>query len=299
MYQEKIIGKQVNTMVSDQYEIYHVTDVVSPNKTLYHHHDFYEVHATLKGKAFFYLNGRQFTIEQGTILLIHSNDLHRIVRQSSEVFERVYVFVTSSFLESRSTRWTNLASCFQPLGENRSRVVQVPPQLLKEKLSFIDSPPDKEVYGEDIKYEQALVDYFIFLNQAVQMEECTQTQNAVILNERVEQIMRYIANNLSHPLTLDEMEKYFFVSKYHITREFKKHTGVTFHQYVMKKKLIYAKQLLREYHSSSTIYRKCGFSSYPHFLKAFKKEFGLTPKEFLKRSAQNQLIHYEHFEKEH
>nr|MBC9702476.1 AraC family ligand binding domain-containing protein [Leuconostoc sp.] len=125
MYQEKIIGKQVNTMVSDQYEIYHVTDVVSPNKTLYHHHDFYEVHATLKGKAFFYLNGRQFTIEQGTILLIHSNDLHRIVRQSSEVFERVYVFVTSSFLESRSTRWTNLASCFQPLGENRSRVVQV------------------------------------------------------------------------------------------------------------------------------------------------------------------------------
>ncbi|MGM0156694.1 AraC family transcriptional regulator [Enterococcus sp. AZ191] len=189
----------------------------------------------MKGTAFFYLNGRQFTIEQGTILLIHSNDLHQIVRQSSDVFERVYVFVTSSFLENRSTRWTNLASCFQPLGENRSRILQVSPQLVKEKLSFIDSPPDKEIYGEDIKYEQALVDYFIFLNQAVQMEECTQAQNAVVLNERVEQMMHYISNNLSHPLTLDEMEKYFFVSKYHITREFKKHTGVTFHQYVMKK----------------------------------------------------------------
>lgn len=53
MYQKKIRGQQVNTMVSDQYEIYHVKDVVSPNKTLYHHHDFYEVHATLKGTAFF------------------------------------------------------------------------------------------------------------------------------------------------------------------------------------------------------------------------------------------------------
>ena len=48
MLQKKISGEQVNTMVSDQYEIYHVKDVVSQNKTIYHHHDFYEIHATLK-----------------------------------------------------------------------------------------------------------------------------------------------------------------------------------------------------------------------------------------------------------
>lgn len=80
MLQKKISGEQVNTMVSDQYEIYHVKDVVSQNKTIYHHHDFYEIHATLKGEATFYLNGRQFTIKAGSVLLIHSNDLHRIVR---------------------------------------------------------------------------------------------------------------------------------------------------------------------------------------------------------------------------
>lgn len=92
--------------------------------------------------------------------------------------------------------------------------------------------------------------------------------------------------------------KAIFVSKYHITREFKKYTGFTFHQYVMKKKLIYAKHLLREYRSSSAVYSKSGFSSYPHFLKAFKREFGITPKEFLKRDTQKQLVHYEHFEDE-
>ncbi|MBD9758576.1 helix-turn-helix domain-containing protein, partial [Enterococcus faecium] len=76
------------------------------------------------------------------------------------------------------------------------------------------------------------------------------------------------------------------------------YTGFTFHQYVMKKKLIYAKHLLREYRSSSAVYSKSGFSSYPHFLKAFKREFGITPKEFLKRDTQKQLVHYEHFEDE-
>ena len=34
MLQKKISGEQVNTMVSDQYEIYHVKDVVSQNKTI-------------------------------------------------------------------------------------------------------------------------------------------------------------------------------------------------------------------------------------------------------------------------
>ncbi len=169
---------------------------------------------------------------------------------------------------------------------------------IEAKLSFIDHPPDKKIYGEDIKYEQALVEYLIFLNQVVQKEESAQEQNAVVPNERVEQMLQYISKNLSHPLSLEEMEKQFFVSKYHITREFKKYTGFTFHQYVMKKKLIYAKHLLREYRSSSAVYSKSGFSSYPHFLKAFKREFGITPKEFLKRDTQKQLVHYEHFEDE-
>lgn len=34
-------------------------------------------------------------------------------------------------------------------------------------------------------------------------------------------MLQYISKNLSHPLSLEEMEKQFFVSKYHITREFK------------------------------------------------------------------------------
>ncbi|MFP9184288.1 AraC family transcriptional regulator, partial [Enterococcus faecalis] len=87
------------------------------------------------------------------------------------------------------------------------RVLQIEQEVLKQKLSFIDHPPDKKIYGEDIKYEQALVEYLIFLNQVVQKEESAQEQNAVVPNERVEQMLQYISKNLSHPLSLEEMEK--------------------------------------------------------------------------------------------
>lgn len=287
---------QVNTMVSDQYEIYHVKDVVSQEKTIYHYHDFYEVHATLAGEATFYLDGKQFNITEGTVLLIHYNDLHRIIKQDTAYFERVYIFLTPKFLASRSTKWTNLEDCFKPLGNHKSRVLRTDPQKLKEALAFIDKRPDSQHYGSDIKYEQELIDYMVYLNQQVQKEESENQPIPIVQNERIEQMIQYISTHLTDPLSLEEMEKIFFVSKYYITREFKKHTGITFHQFVLKKRLLYAKQLLKEYKNSSEIYNKAGFSSYPHFLKAFKKEFGLTPKEFVKRDQTNQKIHFEHFE---
>lgn len=298
MEKKHINGKKVNTMISDQYEIYHVKDIVSQNKTVYHHHDFYEIHATLEGEAIFYLDGRQFTIQSGNVLLIHSRDLHRIVRQSTDVFERVYMFITPAFLESRSTKWSNLSACFWPIGERRSRILHIEPQVLKEKLSFIDQTLDRKDYGADIRYEQALVEYLIFLNRMVQIEEHISEENFTVPNERLEKMLQFVAKNLSEPLSLKQMEKEFFISKYHVTREFKKYTGFTFHQYVMKKKLLYSKQLLREYGSSSSIYSKCGFASYPHYLRAFKTEFGVTPKEFLKKDLAGEFVHYTHYEEE-
>ena len=94
---KEIRKSQVNSMISDQYEIFHVKDMVSPEKTIYHYHDFYEVHCTLKGVATFFLDGHQFDVEAGTVLLIHYHDLHRIIKQSTDDFERMYIFLTPDF----------------------------------------------------------------------------------------------------------------------------------------------------------------------------------------------------------
>lgn len=282
----------VNTMLSDQYEIYHVKDNVNDDKTVYHYHDFYEVHATIEGVATFYLDNQQFDITPGTVLLIHYNDLHRIIKQSTDYCERVYIFLTEKFLQDRSTEWTNLEACFHPIGEQRSKVLQLKPEKLHELLQFVDEKPTQEAYGSDILYEQHLVNYMLYLNQLVEEDTQESQTSPVIQNERIVEMIRYISENLSFPLTLEEMENTFYVSKYYITREFKKHTGFTFHQFVLKKKLLYAKQLLKQYKNSSDVYSKCGFNSYPHFLKAFKKEFGITPKEFLKHANENSPIKF-------
>ena len=50
---------------------------------------------------------------------------------------------------------------------------------------------------------------------------------------------------------------------------------------INKKRLIQAKTLLRKGHSIQDIYSICGFQDYTSFFRSFKKEYNITPKQFI------------------
>lgn len=287
----KISGSRINTMVSDQFEIWHVEDQVTNEKAIYHYHDYYEIHATLSGEAEIFIEGEVFNLEPGTVLLIHSNDLHRILKQNSEYFERVYIFVTSSFLERHSTSVSNLENAFKSISSavHRSKVIKLPLEVLKEQLSFVTTNlnPSEDRFGADIELENNLVNYIVHINRWILDSELYEKVDRSV-DPLMDEMIRFVSENLTHELTLEDMEKQFFLSKYHIIRAFKKRTGLSFYQYVLKKRLLLSKQLLLKNNNIINIYSECGFASYTNYLRAFKKEFDMTPKEFIKKSVFNQ-----------
>ncbi len=98
----------------------------------------------------------------------------------------------------------------------------------------------------------------------------------------LDDIFMYIRLHLQEEITLDMLEKEFFISKYHIAREFKKQTGITVHRYITKSRLDLCRKLLEEGYPVIEIHKVCGIGSYNHLFRAFKQEFGMTPKEYLK-----------------
>ena len=96
----------------------------------------------------------------------------------------------------------------------------------------------------------------------------------------VDDIFTYINNHITEEISLDHLEKEFYVSKFHISREFKKATGLTLHRYIVKTKLDLCKKLIEEGNAIVDIARICGIGSYNNLFRAFKKEFGITPKEY-------------------
>ena len=86
--------------------------------------------------------------------------------------------------------------------------------------------------------------------------------------------------HLEEDLSLDRLAGEFFVSKYHIAHLFKDNMGMPIHQYILKKRLEACKEAIRNSAKISEVYFMFGFKDYSGFYKAFKKEYGISPKEW-------------------
>ncbi len=65
---------------------------------------------------------------------------------------------------------------------------------------------------------------------------------------------------------------------------FKQTFGVTIHEYIINYKLMLSEQLLiSKKHSVKEIALQIGYSTSSHFIAAFKKKFGTTPKKYVMR----------------
>jgi len=53
----------------------------------------------------------------------------------------------------------------------------------------------------------------------------------------LDEVFLFIQAHLTEELTLERLEKEFFVSREHIAREFKRQTGQTVHRYIVKARL--------------------------------------------------------------
>lgn len=73
------------------------------------------------------------------------------------------------------------------------------------------------------------------------------------------------------------------MSKYHLSRQFKESMEITIYQYILKRRLSKSKLLISEGMPLTTTCKLCSFKDYSSFFKAFKKEYGISPKTFKER----------------
>jgi AraC-like DNA-binding protein len=103
----------------------------------------------------------------------------------------------------------------------------------------------------------------------------------------IKKSIKFIEDNLDKKIELEELADKVFLSKYHFHRKFHAVVGEPVAEYIRKKRLAEAaKDLLLTNEKIIDIALKYQFASQETFTKAFKKFYGIPPREF-RRSRSN------------
>lgn len=99
-------------------------------------------------------------------------------------------------------------------------------------------------------------------------------------NSVIPEIIRFLENSFTQKISIDMLSAKFFVSKYHLMRQFKKETGCTIHHFILNKRINHACSLmLRQVPPSEACYLS-GFTDYSLFFKSFTKITGFSPSQY-------------------
>jgi AraC family transcriptional regulator len=98
--------------------------------------------------------------------------------------------------------------------------------------------------------------------------------------DRVTRAVRMIERHPDAELTLGRLALEAGLSPYHFLRTFERLTGVTPHQYVLRARLRQAAMRLAEPTSVLDIAFDCGFGDLSNFNRAFRAEFGVSPRAY-------------------
>ena len=258
----------------DAIEINHCTDMVpDPTKFRMHTHRSYELYFFVKGSASFYVEGHNYPLKHGDIMVMNSTESHCIAVSPETPYERYVVQFEREAISSVDPSG-KLLSFFENrvLGEfnqYRRKDFETGNYLLFLENIF------KETKNQELQIRTNLYALLNELNNAFLYKVKNETPDQ---ETQIQQIIRFINNNLGESLSLEGLCDTFYISKPQLCKSFKEHTGCTVLNYITTKRLLAAQKEIESGAQATKIFSNYGYSDYSAFYRAYKKFFGCSPK---------------------
>jgi AraC-like DNA-binding protein len=131
-----------------------------------------------------------------------------------------------------------------------------------------------------------LLEMYAVLGESYLNTSATQTEVNTITRQlsgedAFNRALDYVNENYMDDVTLDSLAAYAGFSRYTLSRMFRQHTGQTFTQYLNKRRVTMAEELLASTKVPVTqVALQCGFNSIATFNRVFRDVRGCTPTQY-------------------
>ena len=246
---------------------------------VYHFHNNYEVYYFLSGDADYLVEGREYHLKKHSLLLLAPNVLHGVRVNSNEEYRRCTMYFDIGDLSPE--RVSRLLSAFPTHPRNPEQVIFYENLEEYNFEVFFKMLAELEEASEENRafYRPIYLEAFLARIHTMQKEKFPsmgELNGSVI----IQNILKYLNENVAEKVTLDDLAERFHISKYYMNRLFKKEIGTTIMDYVTFKRVILAKQYLLNGEPATVVANKVGFGEYSSFYRAYKKVTGVSPSEY-------------------
>ena len=271
-------------ILNQDIKVFHLKDQIV-KEFEFHYHDFNKIIIFIKGNVTYMIEGKAYKLKPWDLLIIGHGQIHKPIIDPSEEYERFIIWFDPAMVSKYNKDYTNLLMCFDLAARreiNLMRIVDQPLVKVKNIVQELIEAEEEPAFGHDVLKSALLLQLLIILNRLFVREEAISYSQDVQFDKNITEVLTYINQHLNEDLSIPVLASKCFLSKYHLMRKFKSYTGYTLHQNILQKRLYMAKSMLAKGETLTHISQKAGFNDYSTFVRAFKKEFGLSPREYMR-----------------
>ena len=236
----------------------------------FHAHDFLELYYFLDGSVTYYIEDQVYDLCPGDLLIIPAGKMHRpVIANEHAAYERMVLWITPQYLQSIDSPAGDLQKNLQKVGEHGYCV-----PFRGDETVFVTALLKKLLYMQkndtDPKFCAGAVELYLWtIFRSYGVIDTTHRNETQV----IPQVIRYITEHFSEPLTLEDIAAEFFVSKSYLNRHFKAYTNSTVYAYIMALRLTHARRMLREGIPAAS----AAFPIIPHSTKPSKPKPAFHP----------------------
>lgn len=244
-----------------------------------HSHSFYEILYTQSGRIQYLLGDERYSLKQGDIVFVPPGLSHRplITEPLEEPYRRYVLWISAEYIEQIRS-----ISPDENIVPSEGKILRTSGTSMGELLHRHFRQAVDENSGKASGWQCAL--YATALQTLVQLHrafcDIRAHTPAAEKQELLDDVLAYIKGSLSEKITLKNTARRFLVSESTISQLFRKRLGVSFYHCVTQYRLIEAKNLITDGEPPGSVYGSVGFADYSAFYRAFKQEYGMSPREY-------------------
>ena len=224
-----------------------------------HGHDFFEIEYIIDGSGICEIDGRRYPIKSGMLFFMTPANIHSIKDADMELINVMFKIGGEMLPFDVSV---DCMSATELPKEDRALVYELLSELVK-------------VHKSDSRYGRMLLEC-VFQKMSV-----SGNQTDIANKPYVSKAINFILENFRKGITLEDVAHVVGLSKAYLSDYFVKQTGINFKTYLDKVRFDYVRILL-EFTDMPIggIYIDAGFCDYANFARRFKRQFGVSPREY-------------------